>query len=339
MIQASRSPSSSRRLGVLQFGGGPLDLTVHCRPGPTLDLLASTLSLYDVPWTLTPHKPVQLKVEVASEAVAEAARGDYLECAQMLVDHAPGGLRATTSRGALLVGRFVADGEAWHMTVPARVPVEGWWPEIEDLVSLIVTTGWRRSGWVPLHAAGLTRDGVGVLVCAASRGGKTTFSLALARRGWRVVGDDKLLLGTVDGTTTVAAVKHMLNVDPALRDWFPELGDINHLPIYSEWSPKRRVPLAHIFPDAPAASMGVSHVVSLVRRDDAHGLAIEEMDVAQTLSTLLHQTVMPNDARVAREITARLVAVGQSAHGLRVTVPAGIYRDRDALQPLEAALR
>ena len=323
----------------MRFSAGPLDIDLEARPGPTLDLLESTLALYDVAWTLTPAKRVTLEVDVVALPVAEAAHGAYLECAQMLVDALPDGLRATTTRGAALVGRFSEHGEAWRMTVPARIPDEGWWPEIEDLVSLIVTTGWRRAGWIPIHGAGLTRAGVGVIVCAASRGGKTTFALAMARRGWRVVGDDKLLLGVVDGRPTVAAVKHMLNVDPALRDWFPELGDVSALPIYSEWSPKRRVPLASIFPDAPASAMSVSHVISLERRDGGGDINIEHMGMAETLSALLHQTVIPNESRAARAITAGLVGIGQSARGLRVTVPDGIYADPAALEPVEDALR
>ena len=323
----------------MRFSAGPLEIDVHARRGPTLDLLESTLSLYDVAWTLAPPKAVELAVDIVPLPVAEAARGGYMQCAQMLVDAQPDGLRATTTRGAELSGRFSEHGESWHLTVPARIPEERWWPEIEDLVSLIVTTGWRRAGWIPLHGAGLTRAGVGVVVCAASRGGKTTFSLAMARRGWRIVGDDKLLLGVVDGRPTVAAVKHMLNVDPALRNWFPELGDISELPIYSEWSPKRRVSLASIFPDAPASLMNVSHVISLVRHDDGRDVQIEAMDMAETLSALLHQTVIPNDPRMARAIAASLVGIGQSARGLRVIVPDGIYAEPDALEPVEAALR
>ena len=323
----------------MRFSAGPLAIDVHASPGPTLELLESTLSLYDVAWTLTPVKRVDLEVNVVPFPVAEAAHGGYMQCAQMLVDALPGGLRATTTRGAVLVGRFSEHGEAWHMTVPARIPDEGWWPEIEDLVSLVVTAGWRRAGWIPLHGAGLTRAGVGVLVCAASRGGKTTFALAMARRGWRVVGDDKLLLGVANGRPTVAAVKHMLNVDPALRAWFPELGDVGGLPIYSEWSPKRRVPLASIFPGAPAASMTVSHVISLARVDHGRDIRIGPMDMAETLSALLHQTVIPNDPRMARAIAASLVGIGQSARGLRVIVPDGIYADPDALEPVEAGLR
>ncbi len=337
MIQASRSPSRPGAIR-LDSGAGPLAIGIEGAAGPTLELLRSTLSLYDVPWTLTPLKPVEMVLEVVPAPVSEPAHGGYLVCAQMLVDARAEGLRATTSRGALMTGAFESDAEIWHMVVPQRIPDEGWWPEVEDLVSLVVTTGWRRAGWVPLHAAGLVRDGTGVLVCAASRGGKTTFSLAMARRGWRVVGDDKLLLGSVDGTAVTAAVKHMLNVDPAAREWFAEVGDLDHLPLYSEWSPKRRVALASIFPEAPAADMRATHVLALSRSATASVARVEEMDVAETLSTLLHQTVIPSDRATARRITGTLADIAQASRGLRCELPENIYHDPGAIAAIERAL-
>ena len=103
----------------------------------------------------------------------------------------------------------------------------------------MLTTGWRRAGWVPLHAAGLVapssgtsddRDRHGVIVCAMGGGGKTTFTVAMVRRGWRSLGDDKLLLRSTDfGSVTealiVASIKQILNVDPAAAALFPELAD------------------------------------------------------------------------------------------------------------------
>ncbi len=75
--------------------------------------------------------------------------------------------------------------------------------EIEDLLSLVLTTGWRRAGWVPLHGGGLVRDGRGLLCVATSGGGKTTFTVSLIRRGWRALGDDKVLLATAAGAPRV----------------------------------------------------------------------------------------------------------------------------------------
>jgi hypothetical protein len=337
LIQASLSLSSPPSTAA-RFRAGPLEIALDAPVGPLRDLLESTFSLYDVTWTLTAVKSVHLSVEVVTEPSAEQARGNYLECAQMLVDVTSRGLRATTARGAAMVGTEADEHEAWHMTVPERIVAEGWWPEIEDLVSLIVTTGWRRSGWVPLHAAGLVKNGRGLLVCASSRGGKTTFSLAMARRGWRIVGDDKLLVGLHDGRTIVAAVKHMLNVDPATRRWFDEVGDLTPLPIYSQWSPKRRVPLASIFPDASALSMTPTHVVALERVARRPDVSVQPLDIPETISTLLHQTVVPTEPRVARLVSSTVAALGSRLRGVRLQIPDEVYGDAAALDPFERAL-
>lgn len=337
MIQASLSPSKAAT-GRRVFDAGPLRIHVSDEPGPLRDLIASTLSLYGVPWKLTDRRSVHLSVDVVPEAAPAEARGNYLQCAQMLVDAVPGGLRATTRRGAELEGAFLAGSEHWRMTVPDGIVQAGWWPEIEDLISLVVTTGWRRLGWVPLHAAGLVRKTAGVLVCAMSRGGKTTFSLAMARRGWRVAGDDKLLLGHVDGQRVLGAVKHMLNVDPVAAGWFPELGDLTGLPLYSEWSPKRRVQLARVFPSAPTESMIATHLISLVRVGAGSSVRVHDMTTADAIGTLLRQTVVPTERAVARQITGAVVQLAQSLRALRVEVPDGIYSDRSALEPVDAAL-
>jgi hypothetical protein len=340
LIQASPSPSSSLRVATSLFGAGPLQIELVGPHGPTRQLLESTLSLYDVPWTLADTKYVRLEFKVGTATPSSgAARGDYLECAQMLVDHMEDGVRATTLRGAHMRGTFAAAGEVWQLAVPQLIDDEGWWPELEDLVSLVVTTGWRRAGWVPLHAAGLTDGRSGVVVCAGSRGGKTTFTLAMARRGWRVVGDDKLLLRRSGAGIEIAAVKHMLNVDPAAAEWFPEVGDLSGLPLYSEWSPKRRVGLATLFAGAPALAMAPTHVVALERTSGIARVHIEPMTMAETLSTLLHQTVIPTDPKLARQITSALVDVAQRSSGLRVALPDDIYAHLPALEEIEAALR
>jgi hypothetical protein len=287
---------------------------------------------------LTPTKPVTLTVEVVDQLPPNAARGDYLECAQMLVDSTEDGVRATTARGAVMIGTFGEADESWHMTVPSQLVEGGWWPEIEDLVSLVVTTGWRRAAWVPIHAAGLVKGNRGLLVCASSRGGKTTFSLAMARRRWRLVGDDKLLVGRREERPIVAAVKHTLNLDPAAGEWFAEVGDLTHLPIYSEWSPKRRVELSSIFEDAAAAVMLPSHVVVLTRVTRGGEVRVARLDAAERISALLHQTVVPTEPKLARFITATLATLASSLQGVRVEIPDDVYRDQSALDVFEQAV-
>jgi len=305
--------------------------------GPLLALIESTLNLFDVRWTLSPMRRIDLACELGA-ATGLPAAGRYLQCAQMLVDALPGGLRATTARGASLVGRFAAEREQWHLIVPPEIVDHGLWPEIEDLLSLVLTTGWRRAGWVPLHSAAVTDGERGVLVCAAAGGGKTSFTLALVRRGWQALGDDKLLLRTDGDGPEVAAIKHMLNVDPAATRWFPELGDLSSLPEYSTWTPKRRVALGRFWPTAPAFTTAPRFMVVLVRRPGTGELSVEEIDLRESIGALLRQTVIPADPDVARWITGSLVTLAQRLTAYRVVVGDDAYADPSALDDVDRML-
>jgi hypothetical protein len=249
----------------------------------------------------------------------------------MLVDRTPGGMRATTEHGAEMVGTFDGDGERWLMRVPPRLADEQRWWEIEDLLSLVFTTGWRRAGWVPLHAAALTDGTRGILVCATSGGGKTTFMMALARAGWKALGDDKLLLRTDGPQPLIVAIKQMLNVDPAVDAWFPEVGDLRGRPAYSAWSPKRRVGLAELWPDSPAFSIRPTTIVNLERQQGPGTLTVADMDGAATIGTLLRQTVIPLDPDEARWITRAIVTCARDANGVRLLVGDDAYRDPAAV--------
>jgi hypothetical protein len=310
---------------------GPLDLRITAADERLMDVMATSFAVYDLAWTLTPLKLVGLECQLVDDAVVPAARGEYLVAARMWVDKTPTGMRATTEHGAAIEGEFSDDGERWRMAVPRDVTNRGIAWEIEDLLSLVLTTGWRRAGWVPLHAAGLTDRQRGVVVCATGGGGKTTFTMAMVRAGWKSLGDDKLLLRTDGSEPLIGALKHTMNVDPAVAAWFPEVGDLRGLPEYSAWAIKRRVTLDSLWPGSAAAAMRPTTVVSLERRPGAGAFRSEPMDTAATLATLMRQTVIPTDPAEARWITSELAACARAAVGVRLTVgddayvnPAGI---------------
>jgi hypothetical protein len=335
LTQASHSPSSVAPAAA-SAPAGPLRITVSASDGLLRDLIAGTLALYNVPWTDSPMRSVALDC-VLGDAASSAAQGDYLVCAQMLVDATSAGLRATTTHGAQVSGTFDESGERWTMTVPRTVIADGFEPEVEDMLSLVLTTGWRRAGYVPLHAGGLTDGRRGLLVCAGSGGGKTTFTLAMARRGWKSLGDDKLLVAMSD--RRVVAIKHMLNVDPLVQRWFPEIGDLTALPQYSAWTPKRRVSMARLLPAAPATEMVATHLLLIDRQTGASGITVSPMSSADAISALLHQSVVPHDPRVAAPIARTLATLGQRLTGLRATVGDDAYADAEALAAVEEALR
>jgi hypothetical protein len=273
-----------------------------------------------------------------ANAAATPSRGDYLQAARMLVDVTPRGMRATTEHGAELKGAFTEDGERWQMGVPKDVAERGLAWEIEDLLSLVLTTGWRRAGWVPLHAAALTDGRRGVLVCATGGGGKTTFTMAMVRAGWKSLGDDKLLLRSDGPLPLIGALKHVLNVDPAVDAWFPEVGDLRSLPEYSAWTPKRRVSLTSLWPDSIAYSMQPTTIISLERHADVRAFVAEPMDAGATIATLLRQTVIPSDPVQARWIMGELAACVRQAVGLRLTVGDDAYVDPDSIARVALAI-
>jgi len=266
----------------------------------------------------------------------------------MHVDPAADGLRATTDGGTVMLGRFSAGSERWVMTVdPGVVEAERWF-DIEDLLTLVLTTGWRRLGWVPLHGGGLVPPSGkgGVLVCAASGGGKTTFTLAMVRRGWQSLGDDKLLLraATSSGIANdaeepfVASVKQMLNVDPAAAAWFPELGWIADEPAYSAWTDKRRVSLGRAWSHAPAAAMRPTHLAVVARQVGHGGMRITPMSRGDAISALLHQTVIPADPVVARPITAAVARLAESVKAFRFETYEDTFGNVEAMAQAERAL-
>jgi hypothetical protein len=337
LTQASLSPSSPT--GRLHFAAGPLDIALASPAGGLTDTIAALLALYDVTWTLGSAKPVSLDCTIDLGEAQKPAQGRYLECARMNVDPAPDGLRATTTHGAALEGTFTDSGESWRMSVPRQVVETGWWPEVEDLLTLVLTSGWRRAGWVPLHGAALSDGLRGAIVCAAGGGGKTTFMMAMVRVGWRSLGDDKLLLRGDGSQTLVAALKLMLNVDPAVEMWFPEIGDLSGLPEYSAWTIKRRVALESLWPRSSQTTMRPTTIVALQRRPGARSFDIEPMDAGDTMATLLRQTVIPHDRAQARWIMSELAACASGAVGVRVIVGDGAYADPDGITRVAEALR
>lgn len=75
----------------------------------------------------------------------------------------------------------------------------------------------------PIHAACVTLNGRGVLLCGESGAGKSSLSLACARRGWTLVGDDtSSLVRSRKGRTVVGNPRQIRFRESAVQ-LFPEL--------------------------------------------------------------------------------------------------------------------
>lgn len=303
------------------FACGPLDVRVDA-PAPLDAKLSQTLSLYDVRW---PER-VTVTVRAANGSAPIApATGAYLQCGRMNVDRRGSELVATTRSHAF--ARSFDDQTRWQLDVPDELVAEQRLEELEDLISLVVTTGWRKQGWVPLHGAAVVHDDRCAIVCASSGGGKSSFTAALVRRGWRTLGDDKLLLRTDDGAPHLAALLHTFNLHPRTRAWFPEVGALEHLPRYSAWTEKRKVRSPEIWPDATALHAQPTTLVALSRSDAHAGVRISRLDTSAVRDALLRQTVFPRDRAVATHIFATVTATASAVRGIAIEVGANAYAD------------
>jgi hypothetical protein len=186
----------------------------------------------------------------------------------------------------------------------------------------------RQRGRFFVHAAGVVDPrGRAWLLTGDSGSGKSTLAYALARVGWKVMGDDGVLISLSNSGVVTHAWRAPLEVSSALAAEFPELcaelssardGDARRrIPI--SMPSERKAPLAavifvergphHVFePLGPAAALG-----ALVRQspwvilDDAYAPA--HLDALRAVATHPRYRFVhtPDDLHtVARTLTAAL---------------------------------
>jgi hypothetical protein len=94
------------------------------------------------------------------------------------------------------------------------------------LLSLALLETMKRFERFPLHAAGLSLDGHGVLVAGTSGAGKSTLSVTLARAGFDFLSDDTVFLGATDDGLVMSGFPDEVDVTEATISMFPELGHL-----------------------------------------------------------------------------------------------------------------
>jgi hypothetical protein len=284
---------------------------------------------------------IRVVVHVANVPCALGA-GRFLHCSSIRADITPPGLMATCVSGAS--GIYDAARRQWDLYIVSGSgavveddPTDE--DDLEDLLELILTTAWREAGWVPLHAGTAVRGGRCALLMAPARGGKSTLTAALLHRGWCTLGDDKLLMALqADGRPEVRGLTAQFNLDPRASAWFPELGDLEPLRRLSSWTAKRRVSIAAVWGDCFATRAVPTHVVVLRRLRERVPPRIESLGAREVLATMLHQTVIPADPTVARQILRVVAGAAQSMRGVRLEIGDDAYRDPSALHVLEELL-
>lgn len=317
---------------------GPLRVNVEAQTTFLYDKVVETLRLYDRQWPV--HAcTVEIRIDETPDAVMKPVNGKFLRCDRIQVDAAEAGLHATTIGGARSRSQQTGSTECWEMRIPRELVRTSNLEDVEELVILALTAGWRNAGWVPVHAGAVTNGTQCAIICAPSGGGKSTLTTAFVRRGWRAIGDDKLLLRMVGGQPRLAALQRTFNLHPCTSAWFPEVGDLERLPRYSTWTHKRKVKMESIWPEPAADDAQPTHLLRLRRDPQPGGIAYEPLAAGATLDTLLRQVVIPTDRSTANRILSAVAPTAERLRGFDVVAKENAYARADALDALELALQ
>jgi hypothetical protein len=96
-----------------------------------------------------------------------------------------------------------------------------------------------------IHAACVSRNGKGILVCGDSGAGKSTLAYACARSGWTYISDDTSYLINESNPPRVIGHSHRARFRPSARSLFPELKHC-HLTPRLEGKPSIEVPISEL---------------------------------------------------------------------------------------------
>lgn len=315
------------------FRCGPLQVTISTHLEVLRKKAWDTLVLFNVTW---PEVRSRVQVTIFSEwRNSSVVSGNYLQTARMLVDQLPSGLEAACDSGSMAIYDEVE--KSWQLFIPEPDGRE--LLDLVNLLDLIITTGWRELGWVPMHAGGAIYGDNCAILCAPSGGGKSTLTTALLSRGWGTLGDDKLLL-TVDsgGVPSISSLLLNFNLHPYTEQWFPEVGDLQRFPAYSEWTPKRRVDVTTIWPQTSRLQARPTDLVLLRRRSEYTGFGLKPIDEKDLLPLLLQQTVIPRHSEQGRHIFNTIAKTTSQMRGWTLEIGEHAYDHADQLKILEEAL-
>jgi hypothetical protein len=317
---------------------GPVKISLVFDDPSLLAALNGLLSQYDAPWSAPPAEIcVTVGAGAAPSAIAKPA-GDYLISYRLHVDR-----RGTRLISLSNVGVWMDYDEAEKkacILVPDHPDRETVIEEVEQQLVLLLARAWAGQGWTPLHAGSLIPpDGQRcILVCAHSGVGKTTLISALLGRGWRTLGDDKLLLRNENGSVVARALSRRMHLHPSLANWFPQVGQLEEWPRYSRWTEKRMVRLEAIWPGQALDSARPAALVQLARDENGPGLAVVSLDATAAMHAVLRQIAIPADSMDAQPLVACAAALTGQLRAVRLTIGNNAFAEESNLDRLAVML-
>jgi hypothetical protein len=135
-----------------------------------------------------------------------------------------------------------------------------------------------------LHAACVSKNGKGVLLCGDSGAGKSTLSFACARAGWTYTSDDTSYLINDSAVPRVIGHSHRMRFRPAAKALFPEL-EGRELTPRLEGKPSIEVPSSEFPGLITASEVEVHSIVYLDRGSSGSATLVPLPDGTATQRT------------------------------------------------------
>ena len=173
----------------------------------------------------------------------------------------------------------------------------------------------------PVHAAGLERDGMGILFPGKSNCGKSTLSLHLLRNGYKLLGDDTVFVRRGESGTELLFFPEEVDVCDETVDLYPQLALARNL-TEDRWQPKARVNLNEIGPNAVVESSPARLLVFPVIAEDGK-TRYEQVNPTEALAELILYAFLFMDPRTSKENFAILAELVQTVKSYR------LYMGRD----------
>ncbi|MHB1382544.1 MAG: hypothetical protein ACYCXJ_10030 [Thermoleophilia bacterium] len=174
----------------------------------------------------------------------------------------------------------------------------------------------KMRGLFPVHAAGLVRDGCGIIFPGKSNCGKSTMALKLLRRGFKLLGDDTVFIRARDNGAEMLFFPEEVDVCSETVDLYSQLALARTL-TEDRWQPRERVNLREVGAESVVETAKVDLLVFPVIAEDGV-TRFEPVPPSAALAELILYAFLFMDPRTTRENFNVLASLVQSVRCYRL---------------------
>jgi hypothetical protein len=189
----------------------------------------------------------------------------------------------------------------------------------------------KRRGLYNLHAAGLTRNGRGLLIAGTSGTGKSTLTLALMRAGFGFMGDDMVFIVKRPDGLRILGFHDEIDLTDDTARMFPELHFLLDRPTRPGW-PKRQL-LAEDVYDVNIAREANPEVIIFPRVAHTQRTAITPISTGQAFMELM-PSILLMEKRSSQEHLNALSELARQCRSYRLDTGHDIDAIPDLLRSL-----